>query len=82
MYAHNCCLLPNRCSYPEITGGLEDVLCSSTEELLDKLDYYLKNEAARRQVAQTLHQRSLRYTPEEVAARLVAVLSELDRRTE
>lgn len=82
MYAHNCCLLPNRCSYPEITDGLEDVLCSSTEELLDKLDYYLENEAARRQVAQTLHERSLRYAPDQVASRLVAVFSELARRTE
>lgn len=82
MYACNCCLLPNRCSYPEITDGLEDVLCSSTEELLDKLNYYLKNEAARRQVAQTLHERSLRYTPERVASRLVAVLSEMEERME
>ncbi len=82
MYAHNCCLLPNRCSYPEITDGLEDVLCSSTEELLDKLNYYLKNEAERRQVAQTLHQRSLRYAPDQVASRLLAVLAELGRRTE
>lgn len=82
MYAHNCCLLPNRCSYPEITDGLEDVLCSSTEELLDKLDYYLENEVERRQVAQTLHQRSLRYTPERIASRLAAVLSELEHRTE
>ncbi len=82
MYTHNCSLLPNRCSYPEITGGLEDVLCSSTEELLDKLDYYLKNEGARRQVAQTLHERSLRYAPDQVASRLVAVLTELEGRTE
>ena len=77
MYAHNCCLLPNRCSYPEITEGLDDVLYSSSEELLDKIDYYLKNEAARRKVAAALHQRSLRYTPEQVASRLVAVFSEL-----
>lgn len=77
MYTYNCCLLPNRCSYPEITGGLDDVLYSSSEELVQKIDYYLKNEAARRQVAAALHERSLRYTPEEVASRLVAVFSEL-----
>jgi glycosyltransferase involved in cell wall biosynthesis len=82
MYTYNCCLLPNRCSYPEITDDLKDVLCSSAEDLLDKLDYYLKNEAARWQVAQTLHERSLRYTPERVASHLVAVLSELGHRTE
>lgn len=77
MYAHNCCLLPNRCSYPEITGNLDDVLYSSPEELLEKIEYYLKNEEARLQVAEALHQRSLRYTPEQVAPQLLAVLSEL-----
>jgi glycosyltransferase involved in cell wall biosynthesis len=77
MYANNCCLLPNRCSYPEITGGLEEALYSSTEELLDKIDYYLKDESARRRTATALHERSLRYRPEEVASRLAAVFSEL-----
>ncbi|MFQ5880816.1 MAG: glycosyltransferase family 4 protein [Dehalococcoidia bacterium] len=77
MYAYNCCLLPNRCSYPEITGGLDDALYSSTEELVHKIDYYLQNEAARRKVAAALHQQSLRYTAEPVASRLVAVFSEL-----
>ena len=77
MYARNCCLLPNRCSYPEITGNLDDALYSSPEELLDKIEYYLRNEQARRQVAEALHQRSLRYTPERVAPQLLAVLSEI-----
>lgn len=77
MYTENCCLLPNRCSYPEITDGFQDVLYNSQEELLDKLDYFLKNEAARRQAASELRRRSLRYAPEEVASRLVAVFSEL-----
>ena len=77
MYTYNCCLLPNRCSYPEITDGLADVLYSSTEELLEKIGYYLNDEAARRKVAAALHERSLRYTPERVASRLMAVFSEL-----
>jgi glycosyltransferase involved in cell wall biosynthesis len=77
MYAHNCCLLPNRCSYPEITGGYGDVLYSSTEELEEKLDYYLKDRGAREKAAATLHERSLRYTPEEVASRLMDVFAEL-----
>ncbi len=77
MYTHNCCLLPNRCSYPEITGGYEDVLYSSTVELEEKLDYYLENRSAREEAAATLHERSLRYTPEEVVPRLMAVFSEL-----
>jgi glycosyltransferase involved in cell wall biosynthesis len=77
MYAHTCCILPNRCSYPEITGGYGDVLYSSTEELEEKLDYYLANRSAREEAAATLHERSLRYRPEEVASRLMAVLTEL-----
>ena len=77
MYAYNCCLLPNRCSYPEITHGLDDVLYSSTEDLVAKIDYYLKNETARQKAAAALHERSLRYTPEQVASDLVAVFSEL-----
>lgn len=77
MYAHNCCLLPNRCSYPEITGGFADILYSSTEELEEKLDYYLEDRGAREKAAATLHERSLRYTPEEVASRLMDVFSGL-----
>ena len=77
MYAHTCCILPNRCSYPEITGGYGDVLYSSTEELEEKLDYYLANRSAREEAAATLHERSLRYRPEEVVSQLMAVLSEL-----
>ncbi|MFQ5880170.1 MAG: glycosyltransferase family 4 protein, partial [Dehalococcoidia bacterium] len=77
MYTNNCCLLPNRCSYPEITDGFQDVLYTSTDELLDKIDYFLKNEQARRKVAVELRERSLRYTPEQVSSRLAAVFSEL-----
>ncbi len=77
MYAHTCCLLPNRCSYPETTGGYADILYSSTEELEEKLDYYLENRGAREKAAATLHERSLRYTPEEVASRLMDVFSGL-----
>ena len=77
MYTRNCCLLPNRCSYPEITDGLDDVLYSSVGELEEKLDYYLKNRGEREKASATLHERSLRYAPEEVVPRLVAVFSEL-----
>ncbi len=77
MYTHTCCILPNRCSYPEIIGGYGDVLYSSTEELEEKLDYYLANRSAREEAAATLHERSLRYRPEEIASRLMAVLSEV-----
>jgi len=79
MYTENCCLLPNCCSYPEITGGFQDVLYNSREELLDKIDYFLKNEAERRKVACELRRRSLRYAPEQVASRLYATFSEILR---
>ncbi len=76
MYAHTCCLLPNRCSYPEITGGYGAILYSSTEELEEKLDLYLKDGGAREQAAATLHKRSLRYRAEEVTSRLMDVFAE------
>ncbi|MFQ5880073.1 MAG: glycosyltransferase [Dehalococcoidia bacterium] len=61
-----------------ITRGVEDeALNTSTDELLDKIDYYLKNEKARRKVAAELRERSLRYTPEQVSSRLAALFSEL-----
>ena len=77
MCTYNCCLLPNRCSYPEITDRLDEALYSSTEDLLGKIDHYLNDPAARRKLAAALHERSLRYTPERVASRLTAVFSEL-----
>jgi len=77
MYTRNCCLLPNRCSYPEITDGYEDVLYSSPQELLDKLDYYLLHEGERRKVADRLHELSRRYAAEEVVPRVARVLHEV-----
>ena len=77
MYTSNCCLLPDRCSYPEITGGLQDSLYRSPEELLEKLEYFLKNEGPRQRVAAELRKRSLDYGPEQVASRLAAVFSAL-----
>jgi glycosyltransferase involved in cell wall biosynthesis len=77
MYTDNCCLHPDRCSYPEITSGLPDILYRSPEELLDKLDYFLKSEGARQEVAVELRRQSLHYSPEKVASQLASVFSEL-----
>lgn len=73
MYTRNVCLLPNRCSYPEITGGLEAALYSSRDELLQKLERYLEDEPARASLADELHERSLRYAP----ARVVKAIAEV-----
>lgn len=77
MYTGNACLLPNRCSYPEITGGLEAALYSSRDELLEKIELYLENEQARASVAEQLHQRSLRYTPARVVKAIADVMSDV-----
>ena len=74
MYTGSACLLPNRCSYPEITGGLEAALYASRDELLEKLERYLEDEAARASLAAELQQRSLRYSPERVVKAIADVM--------
>ena len=75
MYAENCCLMPDRCSYPEITGGFSDILYASPEDLVEKLDFFIRHEDRRREVAEELHRRSLRYAPDEVAGNITSVLA-------
>lgn len=81
MYTRNCCLLPDRCSYPEITGNYQDILYSSTEELLEKLDYFLCHEGERRKAADRLHELSLGYAPEQVVPRVAQVLRDVTAAT-
>ncbi len=81
MYTENCCLMPDRCSYPEITGGYRDALYSSPEELFEKLDFFIRNEDRRREVAEELHRRSLRYSPETVAGNIASVLRGVVKKT-
>ncbi|MDZ4278517.1 MAG: glycosyltransferase, partial [Dehalococcoidia bacterium] len=76
MYTRNACLLPNRCSYPEVTGGLTDALYSTREELIEKIERYLTDEPARAALADELHERSLRYTPERVVKAIADVVVE------
>ena len=77
MYTRNCCLLPNRCSYPEVTSGYEDVLYSSPEELVEKLDYFIRHEDERRRAADRLHDESLRYAADQVVPRVAQVIREV-----
>ena len=77
MYTGNACLLPSRCSYPEITSGVEDALYSSREELIDMIERYLTNETARAALATDLRQRSQRYEPERVVKVIADVMREV-----
>ena len=68
MYARNACILPNRQSYPEITGNTN--LYSSEQELLEMLTRYIQDPISCSQMAELRHQQSLRYVPEHVVERI------------
>jgi glycosyltransferase involved in cell wall biosynthesis len=76
MYTETCCLLPNRGSYPEITGNFREVLYDSHEELCARLDHFLTHVEERRRVAATLRARALRYAPSRVVPRIAEVIAE------
>ena len=76
MYTENCCLLPDRASYPEITENYRDVLYRTPQELSARLDHFLRDAEARRAAARELRQRALRYTPGRVVPRIAAVIAE------
>jgi glycosyltransferase involved in cell wall biosynthesis len=77
MYTHNCCILPNRCSYPEITDGYEQVLYGDEDEMLEKLSYFIENESERKRVSAELAGRSLRFSPMNICPKVVDVLKEV-----
>jgi len=77
MYTDTCCILPNHCSYPEITSYYEDCLYSYNEQALyDKLKYVIENEPARNRIARDLKKRVERYHPETVTAKILRSLQE------
>ncbi|MEM2949910.1 MAG: glycosyltransferase [Nitrososphaeria archaeon] len=72
MYTGNCCILPNHCSYPEITGGYEECLYEyNEEELYKKLVYVIENENVRRRIGAELSLRAKKYVPEAVVSKIV-----------
>jgi glycosyltransferase involved in cell wall biosynthesis len=72
MYTGNCCILPDHCSYPEITGYYRDCLYPYSEEALyQKLVKVIEDEPYRRRIGRDLRERSKRYQPEEVVAKIV-----------
>ncbi len=76
MYTGNCCLVPNRASYPEITGNCQAALYESREDLFEKLGRSIADVSYRRNVAACLRQRAQRFVPAEVAPRVASVIAE------
>lgn len=75
MYADTCCVLPNQCSYPEITGGYEDCLYPYSEQALyDKLEYLIEDESARNKIAKDLKERTEKYSPKVVTAKILEAM--------
>ena len=70
MYTNNCCLLPNRCSYPEVVGPVYEALYSSESELIDKLHHFITDADHRISVASKLRERAELYVPEVVAYKI------------
>lgn len=72
MYTKNCCFLPNRLSYPEITDGLG--LYSDEEELCEMLGSYILDRTARDRMGQLMRKQSLRYLTKPVVERISAAI--------
>ena len=68
MYTRNSCILPNRQSYPEITDRTG--LYQGEQQLLELLTHYIQDQQACSQMAEIMHQRSLKYVPENVVKRI------------
>jgi glycosyltransferase involved in cell wall biosynthesis len=77
MYTDTCCILPNHCSYPEITGYYEDCLYEYNEQALyDKLKQVIEDESARNRIARELKKRVEKYYPENVTAKILKSMQE------
>lgn len=68
MYTNNCCILPNRQSYPEITDGLG--LYSSEDELIDMLNTYITDSSLRNQIGSLMCEKSIRYLPQSIVQKI------------
>jgi glycosyltransferase involved in cell wall biosynthesis len=72
MYTGNCCILPNHCSYPEITGNYQECLYEyNEEELYRKLAYVIEDEEARKRIGLELSRRARKYVPEAVVTKII-----------
>ena len=75
MHTNTCCVLPDHCSYPEITGNYRDCLYEYNEQALyEKVKYVIEDESARGRIAGELKKRVERYHPGPVTARILQSL--------
>jgi glycosyltransferase involved in cell wall biosynthesis len=79
MYTGNCCLLPRRGSYPEITADDAEALYDSAEELEHRLRLMLADGGRRRRLGARLSARARSYAPETVMPPIVAKIRSLIR---
>lgn len=75
MYTNTCCVLPDHCSYPEITDYYEECLYQYDErEFYNKLEYLIEDESARSKIGEELKKRSDRYSPKNVTANILKAM--------
>ena len=79
MYTENCCLLPSRGSYPEISRGDSRVLYTSTSELEAKLAFYLDHPNEASEVGHSLALHARRHGADQVIPRVISVINEVLR---
>lgn len=75
MYTCNCCILPNRQSYPEISGGIN--LYSSEDELIDMLNRYILDSTSRNEVSHRMQRESLRYLAQPVVSHISSAIQSI-----
>lgn len=77
MHTDTCCILPNHCSYPEITDNYEDCLYQYNEQALyDKMKHVIEDGSTRNRIAKELKKRVERYYPETVTTRILQALKD------
>ena len=81
MYTENCCLLPSRCSYPEISAENRDVLYNSADDLQMRLAFFIEQPRRMRSVGRVLARQARKHGAKVVMPRIVSVFEELLERT-
>lgn len=77
MYTRNCCILPNRQSFPEISATETAHLYDSNNELGSMVARLIEDSSERNRIAEKQHRLSLQYSPVRVVDRLLSAINEL-----
>lgn len=77
MYTENCCLMPRRGSYPEISGNNSAALYESLDELEERLVAILRNLDLRLSIAHDLAKMAMRFRPAVVVPVVLRCLEEV-----